>query len=265
MMSSNPATPPLHRDQPPAVETRGDGDDLERGALLGRPSYVWGFGQERRFALMRPYFAAQPAPMLDVGCGVGVYLQRFRQEGIESFGVDLDEVNLPEAAGKGLPVATSAAERLPFGDATFGTVLLHEVIEHFRDDAAALAEAIRVTRPGGRVFIFAPNRLYPFETHGIYWSGRYRFGNIPLVGYLPDRLRNRLAPHVRAYTTRGLRRLLAPLPCRVVAHVQIYPGYDKISRRWPAAAGLVRALTYLLEGTPLRAFGLSHFVVVERL
>ncbi len=239
-------------------------DDLERTAPLGRPSYVWGFGQERRFELMRPHLAATPAPMLDVGCGVGVYLERFRREGLATFGVDLDWVNLPRAAADGRAVAASVAEHLPFADDTFGTVLLHEVIEHFDDDAAALAEAVRVTRPGGRLFVFAPNRLYPFETHGVYWRGRYRFGNIPLVGYLPNRWRDRLAPHVRAYTTADLRRLLHPLRCRVMLHVQIYPGYDKISRRWPWAGGAVRALTYMLERTPLRAFGLSHYLVLEK-
>ncbi|NPV08420.1 MAG: class I SAM-dependent methyltransferase [Anaerolineae bacterium] len=274
----SPIPPPIRRGEPcvrPLSDPRPRGgvrpaqaeaaDDRERGALLGRPSYVWGFGQERRFALVRPYLVTRPSPMLDVGCGVGVYMERFRQEGVQAFGVDVEATHLPSAARKGLPVAAARAEHLPFGDAAFGTVLLHEVIEHFSDDAVCLAEAMRVTRPGGRVFIFAPNRLYPFETHGIYWRGRYIQGNIPLVGYLPNPMRRRLAPHVRAYTVWELRRLLASLPCRVVAHVQIYPGYDKIFRRWPAAARLARGLTYLLERTPLRAFGLSHFVVVERM
>ncbi len=252
---------PAAAQNPPALHS----DDDLRGARLGRPSYVWGFGQERRFDLMRPHWAEPPAPMLDVGCGVGVYLERFRREGMSTFGVDLDWVSLPEAAAEGRAVAASQAETLPFPSGTFGTVLLHEVIEHFRDDAGALAEAVRVTRPGGRVFVFAPNRLYPFETHGVYWRGRYHFGNIPLVGYLPDRWRDRLAPHVRAYTRSDLRRLVQPLPCRVLHHVQIYPGYDKISRKWPWAAGAVRALTYLLERTPLQAFGLSHFLVLEKI
>ncbi|MGQ9553147.1 MAG: class I SAM-dependent methyltransferase [Anaerolineae bacterium] len=231
---------------------------------LGRPSYVWGFGQERRFRLLLPYLAAEPGPMLDIGCGVGVYLRRFRQEGITSFGMDVEPGNLHEAVAEGLPIALAVGEALPFADEAFGTVLLHEVIEHFEDDAAALREALRVTRPGGRVFIFAPNRLYPFETHGIYLGRRYIFGNIPLVSYLPDGLRGRLCPHVRTYTVGSLRRLLVPLPCRILAHVQIFPGYDKIFRRWPYLARLVRRLTYLAERTPARAFGLSHVVVLEK-
>ncbi|MHB0875725.1 MAG: class I SAM-dependent methyltransferase [Anaerolineae bacterium] len=251
-------TPPRLEAAPAAT------DEMQRAAVRGRPSYAWGFGQERRFRLMQPHLAADPSPMLDVGCGVGVYVNRFRQEGITAFGADLEWEHLRDAVAAGTPAVASAAEVLPYADASFGTVLLHEVIEHFADDAAALREAVRVTRPGGRLFIFAPNRLYPFETHGIYWGKRYIFGNIPLVGYLPNALRRRLSPHVRAYTIGGLRRLLAPLPVRVLLHVQIYPGYDKISRRWPQLAGAVRGLTYLMEHTPLRLFGLSHYVVLEK-
>ena len=112
--------------------------------------------------------------------------------------------------------------------------------------------------------MFVPNRLYPFETHGIYWRGRYRFGNAPLVNYLPSVLRNRLAPHVRAYTVRSLRHLFADLPVRVVHHTQVFPGYDKLAARVPALARLLRAVTYTLERTPLRWFGLSHLLVLER-
>ena len=248
---------------PPRVRG-GAGGEVDSDALLGRPSYVWGFGQERRYQLMRPYLAAQPGPALDIGCGVGVYVRRFCEDGIAAVGVEYDRSRLAQAVSNGLHAAQAVGEALPFVDSAFGTVLLHEVIEHFADDAAALAEAVRVTRPGGRVFIFAPNRLYPFETHGIYLGRRYVFGNIPFVGYLPRALRRQLCPHVRSYTRRGLRQLVRPLRCRTLAHVQIYAGYDKISRRWPFLAGLVRGATYLAERTPLRLFGLSHFVVVEK-
>ncbi len=54
--------------------------------------------------------------------------------------------------------------------------------------------------------LFCPNRGYPFETHGIYWRGKYKFGNIPLVNYLPRSLRDKLAPHVQIYTRRDLKK-----------------------------------------------------------
>jgi hypothetical protein len=112
--------------------------------------------------------------------------------------------------------------------------------------------------------LFVPNRGYPFETHGVYWRGRYRFGNIPLVNYLPRVLRDRLAPHVRAYSRAALQALFAGLPVRFVQRTVIFGAYDNLIARWPRAGRLLRAALQGLERTPLRAFGLSHFWVVEK-
>jgi SAM-dependent methyltransferase len=143
-------------------------------------------------------------------------------------------------------------------------ILNHEVIEHVEDDRATAAEMVRVLKPGGRAVIFAPNRLYPFETHGHYWNGVYHFGNTPLINYLPDLVRDRLAPHVRAYTAEGLRSLFLGLPVRVVRHTQIYPGYDNLLYRRPALGRLLRRVTYALEQSPLTRFGISHLLVLEK-
>ena len=245
---------------------------VDKAIHLGHPSYVWGFGQERRLDMIRRHAPLEGATILDAGAGVGTYVRAFRRFGDHVFGVDLDPEKLVEAAGDVPNLCAASVEMLPFPDDTFDVVLSHEVIEHVVDDGAAVAEAVRVLRAprpatgerGGRLVLFAPNRLYPFETHGAYWRGAYHFGNIPFVNYLPDRWRGRLAPHVRAYTRRDLRRLFAGLPVRIVAHTQIYPGYDKIVRRRPGLGRVLRAATYLLEHTPLRAFGLSHLLVVEK-
>ena len=117
-------------------------------------------------------------------------------------------------------------------------VFSHEVIEHVDDDRQAAREMVRVLAPGGRIVIFCPNRLYPFETHGHFWRGKYHFGNTPLINYLPNPLRNRLAPHVRAYTGSSLRNLFAGLPVRVVHHQVIYPGFDNVVARRPGARAL---------------------------
>ncbi len=132
------------------------------------------------------------------------------------------------------------------------------------DDRAAAAEIVRTLRPGGRAVIFAPNRLYPFETHGHYWNGEYHFGNTPLINYLPDALRERLAPHVRAYTAWGLLDLFVGQPVRVLQHTQIFPGYDNIVHRRPGLGRWLRRITYALEQSPLAILGLSHVLVVEK-
>ncbi|MCL4825414.1 MAG: methyltransferase domain-containing protein, partial [Anaerolineales bacterium] len=90
-----------------------------------------------------------------------------------------------EARTRSPRILTAAGERLPLPPGMFDLILSHEVLEHVQDDREAVREMIRVLNPGGRIVIFCPNRGYPFETHGIYWRGRYKFGNIPLVNYLP--------------------------------------------------------------------------------
>jgi SAM-dependent methyltransferase len=236
----------------------------DKAATRGHPSYVWRAGQERRFQLVRQWTKLQNHRVLDVGCGVGMYTQAFLRHTPRVFGVEIERERALEARGRATGVSQAVGERLPFPDGVFDVVFSHEVLEHVEDDRVCVEEMVRVARPGGRLLIFVPNRLYPFETHGIFWRGQYHFGNVPLVNWLPTRLRDRLAPHVRAYTSRDLRGLFEGLPARIVHHTQIYPGYDKIVARTAALGSLLRSVTYALERTLLRAFGLSHFLVVEK-
>ncbi len=69
---------------------------------------------------------------------------------------------------------------------------------------------------------------------------------------------------MRAYTRRGLRRLLAGLPGQVRVHRVIYAGYDNIAARRPALGRLLRAATYALEHTPLQNLGLSHLLIFQK-
>ena len=235
----------------------------DRRAACGEPSYVWRAGQERRFGMVRRWATLPGRRVLDVGCGVGMYTAAFLRETPHVFGVEVERERALEARERAAGVVQAVGEYLPFPDAAFDVVFSHEVLEHVADDRACVAEMVRVTRPGGRIVVFVPNRRYPFETHGVFWRGRYHFGNVPLVNWLPTPLRDRLAPHVRAYTVRGLRHLFAGLPVRVVHHTQIFPGYDNVVARAPALGRLLQGFTYALERTPLRTFGLSHLLVVE--
>ncbi len=237
---------------------------FDRRATRGEPSYVWRAGQERRFRQVRHWAPLEGRRVLDVGCGLGMYTAAFLRETPHVFGVEIERERALEARERAAGIVQTSGERLPFPDATFDVVFSHEVLEHVTDDRACVAEMVRVTRTGGRIVIFVPNRLYPFETHGIFWRGQYHFGNAPLVNWLPTPLRNYLAPHVRAYTAAGLRRLFDGLPVRAVHHTCIFPGYDNIIARAPALGKGLRAVTYALERTPLRAFGLSHLLVMER-
>ncbi|MBM3140879.1 MAG: methyltransferase domain-containing protein, partial [Chloroflexi bacterium] len=179
---------------------------------------------------------------------------------------------LREARRRGAAQAPASAasylvgggESLPLRDGSVDVVVLNEVIEHVADDRETLREVARVLPVGGACVIFAPNRLYPFETHGIYLGRRYLFGNIPLVSWLPGPLRRRLVPHARAYRHGDWRRLVRGLPLEIVSHGYVYPGFDNVAVRAPRLAQILRAVCYWAEARPLRRFGLSHLVVLRR-
>ena len=246
-------------DEAPGSE-RTSSTSIERG----RPSYSWRYGQDRRLEMVRRFVDLEGARILDVGCGIGTYVRRFRRYSDDVHGIEVEPERVAEASA-GLPnIVLGVGEALPYPDDHFDLVFSNEVIEHVDDDRATAAEMVRVTRPGGAIVVFAPNRLYPFETHGAYLGERYVFGNIPLVNWLPDPLRDRFAPHVRAYTMRRLRGLFAGQPVRLVHHRVIYPGFDNIAARRPRIGSALRRGLSVAEQTPLHMFGLSHFLVLRR-
>ena len=236
-------------------------------ARLGQPSYVWRFGLERRLSLIRRYVPLEGRRMLDIGCGVGAFVRRLGELSPHVYGVDIDSERvrrgaqaLAAAESGGLAVAVS--ENLPFQDGAFDLVLLHEVLEHVRDDALTLREACRVTRTGGNVVIFCPNRLFPFETQACSWASATSLARS--AGELPA---GPLAAAAGAPRPGLYARRAAPSPGRspgpaCTAHL----GLARL-RNWRPAVVWPRLCCealYPLESTPLRIFGLSHFVVLEK-
>lgn len=240
----------------------------EKHAERGAPSYVWRAGQVRRLAMIRELAhigeSREPDRILVDGCGLGMYASHLLEDTPWVYAFDIEHSRARATRDTVDNTHVAAAERVPYPANLFDVVLSHEVLEHVQDDKEAVREMVRVLKPGGRIVIFCPNRWYPFETHGHYWGGRYHFGNTPLINYLPDVWRNRLAPHVRAYTRRSLRALFEPLPVRIILHTRVFGAYDNIIKRYPVLGGVLRAVLQTAEKTPLRLFGLSHLLVVEK-
>lgn len=240
--------------------------DFDKAALRGEPSYVWRAGQQRRLDLILKHGGeAARGVFLENGCGVGMYVEHMLPYARRVIGLEYDLERAAEAHSRSECIVCAAGERLPFPDQSFDAIVSHEVLEHVQDDRMAVQEMVRVLRPGGRVILFVPNRGYPFETHGIYWQGKYRFGNIPLVNYLPRKWRDRLAPHVRIYQTKNLESLFSDLPVRWVYRTVIFGAYDNVIVRYPRLGRWLRTILQAFEKTPLRFLGLSHFWVIEKI
>jgi ArsR family transcriptional regulator len=106
--------------------------------------------------------------LLDIGTGTGRVLELFGQHGVRGVGIDLSREMLAVARSKLARdelshcfVRQGDMYQLPFAEPGFDAVTIHHVL-HFADDpGAAIAEAARVLKPGGRLAIcdFAPHDL----------------------------------------------------------------------------------------------------------
>lgn len=98
--------------------------------------------------------------LLDVGCGTGHFLKylKDRSEPFEIYGVEPSQI-LRRAARKNtnLPVKNGLLDSLPFPDAYFDVVTCYDVLEHSKKLKRNLSELKRVLKPGGLLFIQAPN------------------------------------------------------------------------------------------------------------
>jgi len=100
--------------------------------------------------------AARPGERaLDAGCGTGIYTRRLTERGALVTGVDNDSEMLVAARRKAPAAALIEGDvaALPFADATFDLSLAVTLLCFVQEPQRAVAELVRVTRPGGRVVL----------------------------------------------------------------------------------------------------------------
>lgn len=98
--------------------------------------------------------------LLDIGTGTGRIAELFAEkaERVVALDKNLEMLRVARAKLQHLPTALVELVQgdfadLPFADASFDTVILHQVLHFAPDPAPALAEAARVLRGGGRIAI----------------------------------------------------------------------------------------------------------------
>jgi SAM-dependent methyltransferase len=111
--------------------------------------------------------------VLDMGCGAGRHafemyrrggdVIAFDQDGdelagvLEIFGAMRDQGEVPLGAEADIKQGDALA--MPFADEEFDRIVASEVLEHIPDDETAIAELVRVLRPGGTIAVTVPRWL----------------------------------------------------------------------------------------------------------
>jgi SAM-dependent methyltransferase len=127
-------------------------DVLDR--VRAEPAYA--AYKERVAELLRPVAGGR---YLELGTGTGADARALQdRHRVEVTGVDSATTMVEEARRRGVREALVAdAHALPFDDATFDGAWADRVFQHLERPEAALAEMIRVVRPGGRIVVADPD------------------------------------------------------------------------------------------------------------
>jgi 2-polyprenyl-3-methyl-5-hydroxy-6-metoxy-1,4-benzoquinol methylase len=95
--------------------------------------------------------------LLDVGCGNGGFLLTARTAGWEVYGCDPDPAGREAAGTSGIEVRSGGIETWADREGWFDAITMSHVIEHVHDPVEVLRATFRLLRPGGRLYVEAPN------------------------------------------------------------------------------------------------------------
>lgn len=165
--------------------------------------------------------------LLDVGCGLGYFLQRAAAAGWSAYGCDTSEPWVRRAgATTGTPerIARSEPRAGLFGGG-FDLITVWDVLEHIHDPLPFLRAVTDLLVPGGHVFIRTPNIGWVYPTYVI---RRHLLGAKVSLGPLN---------HVVYYSSRTLSRALTAAGLRALCWPVLPPPQVGIGNRDPGSAG----------------------------
>jgi len=95
---------------------------------------------------------------LDIGCGMGVFLNKLREKGAAVKGFDPRKKLISYGKERwNLPIFTADIGSYLFGENQFDLISLSHVLEHLRDPIGRIRQIIMCLKKGGYLFIEVPN------------------------------------------------------------------------------------------------------------
>jgi SAM-dependent methyltransferase len=132
--------------------------------------------------LERELAGARPARALDLGCGVGGFLDGLARVSRSVVGFESDELAAAYCRERGFArLARGGADAVGARDGAFELVCLFDVLEHLDDDRAALAESARVLSKGGLCLATVPAFQFLYANNDRIAEHRRRYTRRELV------------------------------------------------------------------------------------
>lgn len=203
--------------------------------------------------------------VLDYGCGAGKFLDQMSKRGCQTVGVDFSSQVIEQLKSKGHE-AYSVDENIwsNLEDSSIDFIRMNHVVEHLYQPELVLANLLKKLKPGGKIHIAVPNpagctaRMFRSMWHGLdcprhvilYPPGtlsRYLLtlgydsvvtmpeplskDHVRSWGYLIHRLGLLSHEKIDGLMYKGLLQLLAAVPCRLAAIINMADRYHMVARK----------------------------------
>lgn len=167
-LNPRPTRQEMGRYYPPDYEPYAQGVERTKG-FLSSLDYYYGIAKRCRMITRRK----KPGRILDVGCGVGHFLNGMKRRGWQALGVEVSEEAAAYARERfGLEVFIGQLEEMELPAAYFDAITLWHVLEHLHDPLATLREINRLLKDNGLLVFAIPNwHSVDARLFGEYWVG----------------------------------------------------------------------------------------------
>lgn len=214
-----------------------------------------------RSVLDRVRAATSPVErVIDIGCGIGNFLDWVRTEGMTGTGVDVDDGAISACMERGLDAVLldDLLERVPAG--SVDVVTLWDVVEHIHEPRAAVERLVPLLRPGGAMVLETPDVAFPLRpatiairkvVEPIRWSDMLYYSD-----------------HQTYFSVAGLTSLLESVGLEVTEHLGMRSPSAKMQRIFEvwadkgAGAGRLGPLLYRPLDATMRALRMNNKMVL---
>lgn len=185
--------------------------------------------------------------ILDVGCGFGLYVDYLSKQGFDATGLDFVEEFIKKATLRRGTFIKGRADKLPFRNNEFDTILLFDILEH-GDDIKILEEAKRVSKE--RILIIVPRKVdYQLEQSGVIFRH-----------YLDK-------SHIREYEEKDIEKLAKSVNLKLTYIKAVHPLYNEtiflsLFDGSILLKKIIRKIVFLL--LPKKIYPTEYFAVLDK-
>jgi MPBQ/MSBQ methyltransferase len=205
--------------------------------------------------------------ILDIGSGYGSFVLSALQNGYDAYGIEVEafehEISKERASSQSVDpcrFSHGSALALPYSDETFDMVSFWNVLEHISDYKLALKEAKRVLKPGGLIFIIAPNYCsFRKEAHyHLPWLPLFPKSLARLYLKAFDRKTSFLDDYIFYVTNFGVKRFLKSQELSISVDIN-----EKISKGYAFQSSKINFLVSLCRRFKMEKFLIKFIFLVK--